>query len=74
LHNGDFWAVFSDGIEGAFDAEGEEFGLERTEQCLLDNRHGSAEEIYRETIRTVADFRGKAELSDDITLILLKRV
>jgi len=73
LNPGDFLAVFSDGIDEAFNADNEEFGLDRTKQCLLDNRRMTADEIYRETIRSVAEFRGEAEQSDDITLIIIKR-
>lgn len=74
LNPGDFLAIFSDGVEEAFNADGEEFGLERTKQCLLDNRQKTATEIYLETIRSVVEFKGQAEQSDDITLIIIKRI
>ncbi len=73
LGTGDLLVIFSDGVEEAFNTDQEEFGLGRTRDCLRENRQKSAEEIYTELVRTVSEFRGDAEQSDDITMIVVKR-
>lgn len=73
LNAGDFVAIFSDGIEEAFNAAGEEFGIARLKEQLLNVRDKAAREIYETAIAAVAKFRGEAEQSDDLTLMIIKR-
>jgi len=73
LNAGDFLAIFSDGIEEAFNAAGEEFGIDRLKEQLLRVKDKNARTIYETAIQAVAEFRGKAEQSDDLTLMIIKR-
>jgi sigma-B regulation protein RsbU (phosphoserine phosphatase) len=73
LNAGDFVAIFSDGIEEAFNADGEEFGITRLKEHLLNVRDKDARTIYETAIGAVAEFRGEAEQSDDLTLMIIKR-
>jgi sigma-B regulation protein RsbU (phosphoserine phosphatase) len=73
LEDGDLLAIASDGIEEAFDQKGQEFGLDRFRAILIENRHLAAEEIHRTIVQEVDKFRGQAEQSDDITLVIIKK-
>ena len=73
LNPGDFVAISSDGIEEAFNAAGEEFGVARLKEQLLNSRDKDARTIYETAIQAVTEFRGAAEQSDDLTLMVIKR-
>ncbi len=73
LKAGDFVAIFSDGIEEAFNAAGEEFGIARLKNHLQTVKEKDAKTIYETSMQAVADFRGEAEQSDDLTLMVIKR-
>ena len=65
--------VASDGIDEAFDEKDDAYGLERLKRILIDKRTNGAEEIYRSVIDSVIAFRGGAEQSDDMTLLIMKK-
>ncbi len=46
----------------------------RLEAAVLDVRHGSAAEIVRDVVASVNTFTGGADLSDDLTLVVVKIV
>jgi serine phosphatase RsbU (regulator of sigma subunit) len=73
LEAGDLVAIASDGIEEAFNEEDAVFGMERFKELLIEYRGFSAPEIYERVLNAVAEFRGAAEQSDDITLTIIKR-
>jgi len=73
LEPGELIAIASDGIEEAFNAKQEDFGLDRFKDLLVEFRDSSAQNIYTEVIQAVTAFRGVAEQSDDITLVIIKR-
>jgi sigma-B regulation protein RsbU (phosphoserine phosphatase) len=66
-------AFASDGIEEAFNEEKQEFGLDRFKEALVDARAGTAREIFDAVTQKVISFRGTAEQSDDLTLLIVKR-
>jgi sigma-B regulation protein RsbU (phosphoserine phosphatase) len=74
LQPGDLLACASDGIDEAFDAQGEQFGQARLVTSLAANRHQPAADICRTMMCELASFRGAAEQSDDITLVIIKRL
>jgi sigma-B regulation protein RsbU (phosphoserine phosphatase) len=71
---GQILGLCTDGITEAWNPEGEQFGRERFKQCLLRHAHQDAGAILECVIRDVLDFRGGAPQTDDLTLVVLKRV
>ncbi len=70
---GDLMALASDGIDEAMNGDGDQFGLDRFKAVLTDNVRLSASQIYEAVMRAVIAFRGRAEQSDDATLMIIKR-
>jgi len=73
LAAGDLLMVYTDGITEAFSAEGEIFGEERLLDLLSGLDVEKAEEILDKIDAEVNLFIGDYPVSDDITLIALKR-
>lgn len=74
INPGDLFVVASDGIEEAMDSKMNEFGLERFKELLHTSHKLSAIDIYKTIVDAVAIHRGDAEQSDDITLVVIKRL
>jgi serine phosphatase RsbU (regulator of sigma subunit) len=80
LAPGDVVALFTDGITEAASTEDlepteeEQFGEERLLEIVQENRHKSAGEIKDAVMRAVADFTHGVSQSDDITLVVIKRM
>jgi sigma-B regulation protein RsbU (phosphoserine phosphatase) len=74
LCDGELLVIASDGIDEAFNETAHAFSLDRLKLILIDNRGNSAEEIYRLVIDSVIAFRGAAEQSDDMTLLIMKKL
>lgn len=68
---GDSLLLYSDGVSEAINSAGDEFGEERLEQ--LWNRHGTRPpgEVVELLLSEVAEFRGRADQNDDITLVVV---
>ena len=66
--------LFSDGISEALNAQEEEFEEERILEIILGNRDASPEELIEKVITGVRDHAGGEEQSDDMTLLVIKRV
>ena len=69
---GDIFLFFSDGLVEAQAADGEEFGEDRLDQVMVDNRHCSADEIKLALLNAVNNFKEKERLHDDLTLFIMK--
>lgn len=73
LQPGDLLMMFSDGVTEAMNAQSQEYGCERL--LALFNKPGSAPMMPRaavqEMVRSVDEFAGSTEQSDDITCIAL---
>jgi sigma-B regulation protein RsbU (phosphoserine phosphatase) len=75
LQTGDVLAMFTDGVTEAMSRAGEEYGEERLEHLLAACRHGTAAEILKAVREDITVFTsGVAVLSDDLTMVVLKRV
>lgn len=74
LEVGDTLVVYSDGVTEAASVAGEEFETERLGEAVARVRTESAAAILAAVNRAVADFTVGAPQSDDITLIIAKRV
>lgn len=74
LHAGDVVALFTDGVTEAMSADEEEYGEARLEACLQAHRSGSAQELLDAVQEEIRRFTGHAAvLSDDLTLVVLKK-
>ncbi len=69
----DFLLLYTDGVTEPENSQGEEFGMERLEDLVRHSRHTDAEDILARVVQAVENFTGTAGLSDDITLVLVKR-
>ena len=74
LHPGDFILYYTDGVNEAFNAKGQDFGMERLQQVIFDHRYASAEEIMLSLAMTVEEFIAPDSPSDDITIMVVKRL
>lgn len=75
LNPGDVFAMFTDGVTEAMSKEGEEYGEERLEPLLVQNRDATADEILDVIRSDISRFTsGVATLSDDLTMVVLKKV
>jgi len=72
LAPGDQLAIFTDGIDEAFDADQVQFGLDAVNQLLADNRGKSLEAVGQALLDAVDAHQGEVPQSDDITLMLLE--
>ncbi len=70
--SGDLFVVFSDGISEAVNGMDEQFGEQRIEGVLREQRHATAAEIRDRLIAAVRLHAGGAPQADDITLVVIK--
>ena len=71
LHPGDRLAIFTDGVDEAFNEQDQMFGIARFNAALLAAGGLSTGTAGRELFDTLATFTGATPQSDDITLLLL---
>ena len=71
LQDGDRLAIFTDGIDEAFNEEDEMFGLARFNQALLECRALPAAAAGARLFAALRGFTGETPQSDDICLLLL---
>ena len=74
LQHGDTLMMFTDGVNEAWDASHNEFGMERFRQVLADNASYGSRQIIDAVSRALNSFAGNAEQSDDITMLTVKRI
>lgn len=75
LGPGDVLSMFTDGVTEAMSPEGEEWGEERLEPLLIESRDLSATQILDKVHDAIKEFTHNAPiLSDDLTMIVVKRV
>jgi sigma-B regulation protein RsbU (phosphoserine phosphatase) len=72
LEEGDWLAIFSDGIPEALNQKQEEFGCERLLDILMGNRQRSAAEMRDAILSEVVKFSNGCPQSDDLTLIVAR--
>lgn len=73
LAPGDAVLLFSDGVNEARDADGTEYGLPRLRALWSERGGAPAEDALAAILEDVAAFRGAAEPSDDLTVVVLAR-
>jgi len=72
IHSGDLLVTFTDGVSEAMDEDEEEFGEERLEKLIVDNRHKTAQEVFDIVMQEIETFTAGAPQHDDITLVIFK--
>jgi len=73
---GSFVALFSDGIPEAskLEDDDDDYGMERLVALLQEERERSAKDIVDRVVEDVSTYLGEAPPSDDITLMLIRRL
>lgn len=71
---GDALVIQSDGVSEAMNKNQEQFGEERLQSLILANKDKSAEEIIDTIVKEVRKHAGAHPQSDDITMMVIKRV
>ncbi len=66
--------LYSDGVTEAMNFSDEEYGEERLENAVRNNLHLSADDMIKEIYKDVESFTKGAPQSDDITMVIIKRV
>jgi serine phosphatase RsbU (regulator of sigma subunit) len=74
LGEGDTLVIYSDGVTEAENQRHDEFDVEGLLKAVTASRHLPAEKIIAEVNRAVAEFTAGAPQSDDITLVVARRV
>lgn len=69
---GDIFLFYSDGLVEAQAGDGEEFGEDRLDRVMKENRHCTANEIKLALLNAVNNFKEKERLHDDLTLFIMK--
>ena len=73
MRPGDCFVFFTDGVTEARNHDGKFYDDDRLEAIIKANATRSAEEIAHSIIESVAAFAGGRPLSDDLTLVVIKR-
>jgi serine phosphatase RsbU (regulator of sigma subunit)/pSer/pThr/pTyr-binding forkhead associated (FHA) protein len=73
IRPGEILCLFTDGIVEGRNSQNEEFGDERLIQQLRGCAKLPAQEMLTNVYEGVLNFTGRAELSDDLTLMVIKR-
>ncbi len=71
---GDILVIQSDGVSEAMNSNYEQFGEERLEKLILEHKDRTAEEIIDTVIKEVRKHAGAHPQSDDITMMVVKRI
>ncbi|MDO9693726.1 MAG: SpoIIE family protein phosphatase [Candidatus Latescibacteria bacterium] len=74
LAAGDLLALYTDGIPEAWNAADEDYGDERLRDLLASLRGRPTAEVRDAVLADVKSFVGEAPTSDDVTLVLLRRL
>lgn len=74
LESNDILVMFTDGITEAADKEDEFYDDPRLETCVLKNSNLNADKLKQIIFDDVKRFVGDAEQSDDITMLILKKI
>lgn len=74
LEAGDVFFAFSDGVtEADRQTDEDQYGDERMEKLVVENRHAVPGDIAARLIGDINDFMGETPRSDDITMLIIQR-
>lgn len=69
---GDFMVLYTDGITEAKNPKGEEFGLDRLRDAMVEAATLSPKEMQERLIKTLYEYTGTEEIDDDYTTMIVK--
>jgi len=70
----DLLLLYSDGLPEAMNGDREEFGEERLLEVARNNCENGAAKLISDVFTAVDDFRDSRSISDDMTLVVVKRI
>ena len=70
---GDLFLLYTDGLVETMNRNREEFGLERLKRTFLKNSDLSIKEQIENIVDEARTFANRAKISDDITLVMVKK-
>ena len=73
LQPGDLLAMFSDGIPETVNTADEEYGDDRFARLVAQHHQDSLPAAAAAVLADLSEFRGDAEVGDDVTLVMLRR-
>lgn len=73
LNQGEVFIIYSDGITEAQNEAGQFFGMERLLNLLKGSSSLDPSVLGHKIVNTIELFRGQAKVSDDISLVILKK-
>jgi len=74
LRTGDFIALYTDGVTEAMDGDYHQFGIENLQKALLENKDKPSAEIVITLEHAIEQFTGGIPPSDDITMVIARRL
>jgi len=74
LESGEVLVAYSDGITESFDTQGQPFGIDGLRSVLARSRNGCAREILEEVLAAATAHAGGRPQSDDMTLVVVRRL
>ena len=73
LNKGCALVLTTDGVDEANNLKLEEYGEARLQQCITSTHNSNSQITLENLLKDVLDFRGEAEQSDDLTIMILHR-
>jgi sigma-B regulation protein RsbU (phosphoserine phosphatase) len=73
MATGDTILLYTDGLNEALNAEGDEFGLERICETFSRYAHKGADAVLDRLFEAAEEFVGEFEQSDDMTIVVLEK-
>lgn len=73
MESGDILLLYTDGVIESENPDGDEFGIERLCQVLVENHERSSQELVNAVMADLRSFAAGGAQSDDITLIAIEK-
>ena len=73
LNEGDVLVIYSDGVSESTNPQGEEYGVERLKELVVENNKNTALQIRDKIDAALTKFADTEPAGDDITLVIVKR-
>ncbi|MCK4836932.1 MAG: PP2C family protein-serine/threonine phosphatase, partial [Candidatus Aminicenantes bacterium] len=74
IKKGDTLVIYSDGITEAINSEDHEFSEKKLERIIEKNQHQSSRDLIETIISAVTEYTGDSPQTDDMTLMIIKRM
>jgi sigma-B regulation protein RsbU (phosphoserine phosphatase) len=71
---GDSLVLYSDGVTEALDGRGVEFSEDRLIECIRERKEGAVKALSQGILGQVAEYRGGAAATDDLTVLVVRRM